>query len=438
MIRPDEILLAAGGRIMDRLGGPVLQSGRVERVTNSTFSRASVAWARVQRNKWLEVPAGVPRWEYDEGGRLALTLESTNAPANLLLDSANITDASASWTATSTETTFTGAGVSMLQGKTPRLFLLNGSTTAPSVYQDIALDAGWASLSAIVEESGFSTGFGMRLTNLGSTAVVCDAALAWDGTLTVTRSTEGGASTDFPLRSRVENLGYGPNGGRAYRATVSAPLAASGTIRSALFGVGLSATPSTSVRGTYLHHAQLTQQQGGGARVMVNPGSTTTVTRSPESFTIPKVNAAGGAMTIYNESRALAQPGVGGMPTLSTDSVTGRLALAKGWTSTGGKVYVGGAVYQRGARIVVVGSTGPAYNPGARIEEVVSISSGGVLSYEVAVEGGAVYKASSTERYVPSPRASIPKYILDSDQQVLVSVIARGAHSLEEFRSLFK
>jgi len=437
----------AGGRVMREFGVPYLQTGRIGDDSGSSFTRSSPAWARVQRALWVKLSSDVARWErVEEGGgpnlksfRLGLTLESSGRNELTFSSVLSSTVASSTgaqvWFPTSTggaADAFSSTGSPILQGESGYLFTNGGGSSEHGLYQDMTTPSTrWAAMSAIVEE-GNSSGFAMRLRDQGSSAVVMDGVLSWDGTFTATRSTEGGASTAFPVYGQVEGLGSGPNGGRAYRVTMGARLqVANQNLRAMLFPTGLAA----NTKQTYLHHAQVVDA-AGGRRVMVRP-STASTFKAAEQLTIPALNVPGGSMTLYHEAVLYDRPGIAGEPTASTSATAAFLALARGWTSTdGSQRFIGGGVYNRDGQIIKAGSTGAGAVPGQTVEQAVSLSTDGRLKYQVRVNHGPTFTAESTAKLAPDAQLFIPSYTLSQDQVLLLSVMARGVHDLEHFRTL--
>lgn len=427
MIRPDEILTAVGGKLMESIGVDRLQNGRVGQDQLSSFTRSTKAWARVKRNLWAQVSTNAPRYELVtlRGQlRLALTIESSGLNAFRFSDAIS-PNASTLWVPTSTSDTFATGHVSMLQGRTARRFTNAGGSTGHGIYQDAAaLSTAWATLSAMVEE-GTSTGFAFRIRDQTSSAVVAHGAMGWDGVLTATRSTEGGASTSFPVRGKVERLGIGPNGGRAYRVSMSARLTTpGGTVRGILYPSGT----STNTGRTYLHHAQL--NRSGPSRVMVRT-STSLAARGAESLKLAQLNVAGGPLTMYQESILDTYP-EGGAPLTSTAPFLG---LIRGWQSTDGTFW-GGGVYGRNESIVFAGSTAPSFQPGQRVEQLLSLSTDGRMRFAMRVDGGPVTEVLSTALLPPAPQSEIPTYTVGEDQLLLLNVLARGVHTLDDFKGL--
>lgn len=446
-IRPDEVLMMAGGRVMRVFGVPYMQTGRIGDDDGSSFTRASAAWARVQRALWVQLSSDVARWErVEEGGgpnlrsfRLALTLESSGYNSlrfSSVLTSTAVTSTGAQvWFPSSTSgvaDTISSTGSPVLQGQSGWKFTNGGGSSEHGLYQDMTTPSTrWAAMSAIVEE-GNSSGFAMRLRNQGSSAVVMDGALAWDGTFTATRSTEGGASTGYPVYGQVERLGLGPNGGRAYRVTMGCRLQTPNqNLRASLFPTGVAA----STKHTYMHHAQFVDE-AGGRRVLVRP-STALAVKAAENMRIPQLNIPGGSMSLYHEAVLYDRPGIAGKPAVSTSPTAVFLALARGWESTDGtQRFVGGGVYNRDSQLILAGSTGAGESPGQTVEQCVSISTDGLLTYQLRVNGGPTFTAKSTGKLPPVAQRSIPSYSLSQDQQLLLSAMARGVHTLEEFRDL--
>lgn len=436
MIRPDDIVTAVGGRVMEGAGVPFLQNGRIGQDNLSSFTRTTRAWTRVQRAKWAQVSTDTPRYGLvNVGGeyRLGLVLESSGTNAFRL--SGNLTGSSGGpWIPLSTLGGRSSAP-SVLEGREAVKFSRPASSTANyGVYQDLTTPSTrWASFSVTAEE-GSTAPLQLRIRNQSSSAVAADLSLAWDGTVTATRSTEGGASTLAPVLGLVEPLGFGPNGGRAYRATLSLRLPGNHNLRCTVFPCGVAA--STGLTVCYLHHAQF-DDRSGPREVNVGLNSTAVFQRGAESLKIPAVNMPGGAMTLYQENVLRERPGSGtAAPAASTDATAVFLALAKGWSSTAGD-FIGGGQYARGGESIVAGATGQGLTPGDRVEQLVSVSTGGQLVYQVRVNGGKVFRASSPTTLTPAQQSKQPSYTLAQDQVLLLSVLARGVHDLDDFTSLF-
>ena len=438
MIRPDEIVTAVGGRVMEAAGVPYLQNGRIGQDNLPTFTRASVAWQRTRTNRWAQLSTETARWRPVEvNGALTLGLTLEQALENQLRYSSVFSSTTSStsvtaWVNATTSPDTVSSAPSMLTGEVARRFLNAGGSTGHGLYQDaVAASTDYVFMSAIVERDN-STGVALRLRDQGSSNVIMDGAFSWDGAMAATLSTQAGGT--LPL-SFAENLGWGPNGGRAYRIGMGAKLASGGgTIRATVFPTGTGA--STGVAATWVHHVQLTATPG--IQDVVVRSSTALAAQALETFTIPAVNVPGGPVTLYQEHLHPGRAGTAGAPTTSTDATETFLALARGWTSTGGAVYAGGGIYNRTGRSVVAGSSAPvAITAGARVEELVAISTSGELKYQVRVDGGAVATAFSTGRLGPGVRTVIPDYTLTMDQVVLLSVLARGVHDLDDFTSLF-
>lgn len=439
MIRPDEIVTAVGGRVMEGAGVEYLQNARIGQDNPSSFVRGGPAWTRQQRDRWVQVSSQQPRYglvRVKGELRLALTLESSGGNAlrfsSVISSTVASSTGAAIWVKTSTADVISTGAASMLQGQNAFTFRNGGGSTGHGIYQDMTTPTSrWAVLSAMVEELD-STGFSMRLEGSTSGTQVMNGQLGWDGTFTATGST--GASTLAPVYGQVERLGLGPNGGRAYRVTMGARLEslANMDLRATLFPAGTVA----STRATYLHHAQFTDKPGG-REVMVRP-STAAAIRPGERLRLLGVNMPGGAMTMYQETIAYDRPGGGAQPVaLSSDASAIFFAIARGWESTDGKNYVGGAIYNRDGTAVVVGSTQGTYQPGQRLEQLARLSTDGILTYQVRVDGGPVYTAVSTGSLVPEHPARVPSYAFEHDQVLLLNVLARGAHKLDDFRALF-
>lgn len=442
MIRPDEIVTAVGGKVMEGSGVAYLQNARIGQDGLSTFTRASAAWVRSQRAKWTQVPSGTPRYgvvNVDGTYRLGLTLESSGGNgfrfSSVISSTAATSTGDAVWvgaSSLSTADTIVSTGVvSMLEGQSAWLFRSGGGSSEHGLYQDEpGPSTQWVGMSAIVERLD-STGFAMRLAGSTTGVAIVDGALDWDGNFVATLSS--GASTVAPAYGHVVGLGTGPNGGRAYRVTMSAQLGTPGqNLRATIFPVGTAA----STRATYLHHVQFSSLPGQ-REVMVRP-STAAALRAGETLKVPAVNLAGGPMTLYQENILYGRAGAGaGPPVTSTNPDAVFLALAKGWESTGGSKFVGGGIYNRKGESVSVGSTGEGLPAGARVEQLVSISSAGLLTHQVRVNGGKVYTSRSTDTLTPEQQSTIPSYTFAKDQVLLVNVLARGVHQLDDFRSLF-
>lgn len=441
MIRPDEIVTAVGGRVMQGAGVEYLQNSRVGRENPASFTRASAAWVRAQRNKWVQVSSGVPRYgQVKVSGELilGLTLESSGRNelrfSSVLSSTVRTSTGAAVWigsSSLSTADSFSSTGVSMLEGETAVLFRNGGGSSEHGIYQDPTVTPSqWAVLSGMVERRD-STGFAMRVERSTDGVAVMEGVLDWSGEFTATLSSGGNPS--FPVYTQVHGLGIGPNGGRSYRVSMGARVAVAGrALRATLFPAGLAA----STRATYLHHAQFTDI-AGGRELMVRP-TTAAANRAADQMKVPAVNTPGGAMSLYQESVLSDRPGIGGEPTTSTDPLAVFLALARGWTSTDGPRFVGGGIYNREGDSVVAGSTGKGIQPGDHVEQLVSISTNGRLTYQVRVSDGPVFTARSTGTLRPEQQAAIPSYTFSNDQVLLLNVLARGVHDLDDFRSFFR
>jgi len=437
MIRPDEIVTALGGRVMEGMGVPFLQQGRIGQDSLSSFARSSKAWARVGPAKWAELSTNVARYELHELAgelHLALTLESSGT--NLLGHSAAMSSTLASWGAGSTGEAYSAA-TSVIQGQSAYMFTGGALSTAgkAGLYQDVTVSSTWVALSAIVEQRDAAP-FAFRIGLAASTSYIVSGELGWGGDLTVSRGV--GASTTVPARGHVERLGTGPNGGRAYRVGISALMAAStaATQRVEIFPTNNS---TTTGQRTYLHHAQLSQFPHV-RRVMVSTSSSP-ATREGETLTLPSVAVPGGPLSLYQELILYDRPGGGSgtEPLASTAGTATRMELVRGWTSTDGTKYVAGGSFENRGLFAWAGSTGAGMVPGQRLEEALSLSTAGQLKYQYRLDGGTVYTAVSTGVVYPVSRTNqAPSYAVDNNQMILASVIARGVHSLEDFSGLFR
>lgn len=440
-VTPEDIITAAGGRVMEQLGKPWVQNGPVGQESTDSFTRNSQAWLRAQPSLYTQVSTDFPRWERvpvsfgARETRMALVLASSGGNElvfSSILSSTAVTSTGApTWVAASTADSVSTAA-SLIRGETGWRFTNGGGSTGHGLYQDAGtFNSTWATLGAIVEEDN-STSFSLQMWDGGSSGAVVTGELTWNGQLTATLGPAG--STAFGARAYVEGLGIGPNGGRAYRVAISGVAqTGGGTRRCFLFPTGRAA----NTKRTYMHHAQLEERSA-----VLTPqvrSSTTAVARAGEEYTIPAVSAPGGALTIYQESLLYSAPGTAGEPSSTNTSTSAQfLAIARGWMSSGGGNYVGGGVYARDGQLIKAASTGEAYNAGDRVEQLVRISTTGRVTYQLAIRGGSVFEVESTGRLRPVSSLNIPSYTLGPEQKLLLSVLARGVHSIQDFRGLFR
>lgn len=430
MIRPDDIIAAVGGKVFAGTDHAYYQPGRIEDRTQPIFTRGTPAWVRYGRARWAESCPSHPRWgrrasELNGEAREELVLILEDEVTQIVAETNNISTGSTAWTFVNAEAT---TGVAL-----------------PSPFD------GFPDVNPITKVTGdIVNGFYQTIVSTGLTALQMigrnyNHTLDDEGSFGLVD--QGGSGPSYRLRvnfrsgevTRIAtaNVGWRESGSEYlgdgwWRYWMSADISAyTGTPR---LEVRLERT-STNTAGSGFYPAYVGAEVGAFVHSALPSTSSTGATKAAESIRIPGIVGAGaGALTYYQESIAIDAPGDGSKPQLvGTGEYFG---VVTGWTD-GPQTFVGGAVYQRGGRLVFVGSTSPTVRPRDLKEEVASISTDGFLTYEISVNRGPIYRVRSTDAILPVFQRGQAKLDLESDQETVVAILARGSHSLEAFRGVY-
>jgi len=436
MIRPDEVVAAIGGKVMEKQGHPFFQGGRVSQGTAGEFSRAGSAWVRYGLEQYAVVSSGFPRWgRYDgiprlgeDRKNLVFVLEDE---VTQLVGETNNPGSTTSWT-------LVGCEVSTTSPALPSPFS-GFSDLFPIVKTDGQTNRGFYQLISASSFCGIQMigrNFNQALGQEGSFSLVDQGGSGFTYRLRLnflTGETQRVSSGNSGWReSGSENLGNG-----WWRYWLSADL--SGYTGTPRLEVRLERTSSTTV-GIGFYPAYVGAE---ASRFIHQPLPSTelstaasVVTKPAETYRLSGIRgASAGPLSLYTKAVTLDRPGEGAAPTLSTSGEF--FALAKGWED-GARKYVGGAVFQQDGRIITAASTAPVVAPRDIKEEVARVSTGGFLTYEVSVNGGKVYRVTSTDAIPPTRKVALPRFDLAGDQENVVAILARGNHRLEAFRGFFK
>ena len=205
-----------------------------------TFTRASTATYWAIDGKLKTAVSDAPRFEYDRitGASLGLRVEASST--NLLLHSADISNAVWIGTANFTLTPV----LSVIEGQTAHRVQNAGTLASRSIRQTAGVAVGGGETASWLYETGTAANalFGIRdeTANAWLYSVTVDLA-----TLSITPFTGTG-------RARVIDRGVGPNGGRLLEIHVTASAIAGNVTAAWVYPTGTPINTDTAI----LHHAQ--------------------------------------------------------------------------------------------------------------------------------------------------------------------------------------
>lgn len=433
-VKPHDLVLAVGGKVLEELGYPYLQNGRLVQQSTYVFTRAgstaTPAYSQLGRSAWAPISSDTPRWgKVLLNGQVRTTLDLAPGSTNLLTDSNDFSNGGGSaWNNTANLTVSTAP--SAFGGLTAYTHQNDNAGTFRFRSQTVGtFQSGWQCFSMVLENLD-AAATNLQLFDDVNAGILARAEYNWQ--TGVASIVAGDAVT---REASVEQLGYGPSGGQLVRLSVAAipPSSYVGESRQVICypsGTGQNGQAIT------FHQAQLVNGRGPGPIIVST--STGSAALALEAFTVPSVAIPGGPLSLYQDVVVTEQPSTGPVPAASTSPTAVRFGLVGGWVSTAGsQVPLGGLYQNRTAFISVAASTLAQYTPGDRVEQLLTLSTAGQLALTVSVNGGKPHRTLSTSNLRPGPRTVQPDYTLSQNQRNLVTVLARGVHAFQRMRELF-